>query len=255
MTNLLKNELIKVACQRKLVFFLGLIVCLILAPVLFTYISRFKIHDGQTYPLFFLGTITSLILPIFISMITADVFTEDYVSGNLSTILIHPVPRIKLLTAKVLAIYTVIVFTLIFTLLISYAFGTLFFGWGDTFVDRGIPYTSQEGIIITIGSYLMSSLPLLAFTLVVMLLALVFNSTSAVVGISISIVIFFSLTGLIITEVQPYLITTYFTQLGEILLISRSRDAAAQALKIISLYGITAYTLSAIIFKRRNLLY
>lgn len=255
MISLVKNELIKVIYQRKLAFFLGLIAAMILAPVLFTYISRFKIHDGQTYPLFFLGAVASLILPIFISIITADMFTEEYVSGNLSSILIHPVSRVKLLSAKVVTLYIIILIILMFTLLFSYATGSLFFGWGDSFIDRGITYTSSEGIAITLGSYLMASIPLLAFTLVVMLLALLLHSTSAVVGISISIIIFFSLTGLVITEIQPYLITTYFHYLGEVVMVARNWDAAWEALRIIAIYSIIPYGLGVLIFKKRNLLY
>lgn len=255
MVKLIKNELIKVVFQRKLAFFLGLILAMILAPVLFTYLTRFKIHDGQSYPLFFLGTVASLVLPIFISVITADMFTEEYVSGNLSNILIHPVSRVKLLTAKVLTLYVIILFILFFTLLFSYAVGTFFFGWGEALIDRGITYPPFEGVVITLGSYFLASLPLLAFTLVVMLLALLFHSTSAVVGISISIIIFFSLVGLVITEVQPYLITTYFNYLGEAVMVAKNREAALEAVKITALYGLVAYGIGAALFKKRNLLY
>jgi ABC-2 type transport system permease protein len=253
--NLIKNELVKMAFQRKFLFFLCLIAALILAPVLFTFISRFKIHDGQTYPLFFLGTMTSLVLPIFISIITADSFTEEYVSGSLSTILIHPVTRFQVLTAKVISLYMATVFVLLYTMFLAYAAGTLFFGWGEAFLDRGITYTAAEGAAITAGSYLLASLPLLAFTLVVMLLALVLHSTSAVVGLSIGIVIVFSLAGLIVTELQPYLITSYFNALGEAVMIAKDRLETLKALAMIAAYGFIPFGLSTLIFKKRNLLY
>lgn len=255
MLNLLKNEIIKVIYQKKILFLLIIILFIIFAPVLFTYISRFKVHDGQTYPLFFLGIITSLILPIFIAIITADMFTEDYVAGTLSTTLIHPVSRIKLLSAKAITLYIIILFTLAFTVLLSYALGTLFFGWGEAFLDRGIAYTWGEGVIITLGSYLISSLPLLAFALFVIFLAHLFHSVGAVVGISISLLILFSVTGVLVSEIQPYLLTTYFTQLGELILFSRNKGDIWAASTVIFLYGAVSYTLSALIFRRRNLQY
>ena len=255
MGNLVKNELVKVIYQRKIAFFLLLISVIIMIPVLFTFISRFKIHDGQTYPMLFLGAVTSLVLPIFISIVTADMFTEEYVSGNLSTILIHPVSRFKLLAAKALTLYLLILFLLLFTMTFSYAVGTLFFGWGDSFLDRGITYSSLEGAFITVGSYLASSLPLLAFTLVVMFLALIFHSTSAVVGIAISLIIVSSLAGLVITEIQPYLITTYFNHLGVVMLVERNPEAVLEALRVTAFYGILPFALGAFIFKKRNLLY
>jgi ABC-2 type transport system permease protein len=252
---LVKNEVIKVLHQRKLLFLFILIFLMVLAPILFTYISRFKVHDGQTYPLFFLGMITSLVVPIFISIITADMVTEEYVSGTLSTTLIHPVSRLKLLTAKVITLYLVILLALTYTMLLSYGLGSLSFGWGEAFLDRGIIYSSREGIIITLGSYLISSLPLLSFALFVVLLAHLFLSASAVVGISISLMILFSIVGLLVSEIQPYLLTTYFTHLGEMILFSPNREGTLRAITVILLYGIISFALSAFIFKRRDLHY
>jgi ABC-2 type transport system permease protein len=255
MIRLVKNEIIKVVYHKKLLFLVILIFLIVLAPVLFTYILRFKVHDGQTYPLFFLGIITSLVVPIFISIITADMFTEEYVSGTLSTTLIHPVSRLKLLTAKVVTLYMVILFALIYTMLISYGLGSLSFGWGEAFLDRGIAYSSTEGIIITLGSYLIASLPLLSFALFAVLLAHLFSSAGAVVGISISLMILFSIMGLLVSEIQPYLLTTYFTQFGELILFSQSSEETFTAMAVILLYGAASFTLSAFIFKRRDLHY
>lgn len=255
MIRLVKNEIIKVIRQRKLLFLLILIFLIVLAPVFFTYISRFKVHDGQTYPLFFLGMITSLVVPIFISIITADMVTEEYVAGTLSTTLIHPVSRLKLLTAKVITLYMVILFALTYTLLLSYGVGSLSFGWGEAFLDRGIVYSSTEGVIITLGSYLIASLPLLSFALFVVLLAHLFLSASAVVGISISLMILFSIVGLLVSEIQPYLLTTYFTHLSELILFSSNREGTLKAIAVILFYGVISFALSALIFNRRDLHY
>ena len=255
MIQLIKNEMIKLVYNKKLLFFLLLIFVMVLVPVLISFLTRIRFDSGQTYPMFLYGILTTLVLPIFLSVLVADMITEEHVSGGFSIILVHPVSRIKLLTAKAITLYMVILFILVFTLLLSYGIGTLFFGWGDQFIDRGIVYPTTRGILITAGSYIISSLPLLAYGLGVILLGLLFTGSGAVVAVSTSLVLVFSVAGLLVNDLQPFLISTYFISLSKLVFFYKSVPDIKIAGLVIFLYGLIPFIVSLVIIKRRNILY
>jgi len=253
--NLIKNEFIKLFANKKIHAFLGVIFIVELIPVLLSLFSVYKIQDGQTYPLFFFGITTTLILPIFLTIIISEMITEEYLTGTLSISLIHPVSRHKMIAAKTLTVVLTILLSLTFTMLLAYFIGTLLFGWGDAFLNKGITYTTSEGILLTVGTYLLSALPLLAYSMVIMFFALIFNSSAVVVGATLGLLITTTFAGYLVSEIQPYLISTYFNNFSYSLMFSNDMALLMMALKVIAFYGIVFYLLNSIILKKRDLVY
>ncbi len=153
-----------------------------------------------------LSYLATNIIPLFIIIMMSGMLTEEYVGGTLKLSLLHPVTRSRLLTAKICALAVPILIFLVFTLLAGYGLGTAFFGWGDRFIYQDLVYTTREGIIFTVSSYLISFLPTLAFSALVMLISLQFTSGGAAVGALIGLVITMSIAGQLFKVIQPFLI-------------------------------------------------
>ncbi len=255
MVNLIKNELLKIYWHKKLTYFLLFICLMQFLPLLFAFISSMKIHDGQTYPLFFVGIITSFLLPVFITVLVSEMITDEYVKGNFAVTLIHPVSRTKLLTAKAAALFLVINIVLAVSLITGYGIGTLLFGWGKEFVDHGVVYTTREGIFMTLGYYFYASLPLISFSFPVILLALIFQNSGLVVGITLGATFAAIILGLLVTEIQPYLINTYFTGLPQLLLSEAGLNDILRPVTVIFLYAFIPYLISLCLLNRRDILH
>ncbi len=228
-----------------------IIILIQIAPVLFIGVNVF---DGQTYPVSMLGILVSWLLPLFLIIIVAEIITEDYKIGMLSIILIHPVSRLKLLASKVLYLLLLTASILLFSMISAYIIGTICFGWGEEFVLRGISYSAAKGFFITLGSYLISIIPLLAFSIFIMLFALLLHNSALVVGISAGMLFLFFMLGEVVSELQPYLLTSYFSFFSHFYFYFNGNiNSLLSALGIVSLYGIIPYIISNIVFYRRDL--
>ncbi|MCK8817605.1 ABC transporter permease [Natroniella sulfidigena] len=218
--------------------------------------------NGQTTPFYMLNFMITNILPLFIIIFMADMITGEYVQGTLKLPLLHPVSRTKLLAAKAIAISIVLLSLLVFSLILSYVLGTAIFGWGDQFIyqeadqtiQEATTYSTSQGIIITLSSYLLSIYPLLAFGMLIMFLALLFNSSGVTAGISIGLIIFLSILGEVIEAIRPYLIINGFA-LFNILFVERDINYFTITLIVTTLYGIIFYLGSIYLFQNKDLQY
>lgn len=255
MIGLLKNEWLKLLHNKRFYGFLLLLLLLYLLPVLMTMMVRLNTYNGQVYPLIMFGVVTSFALPLFLIIFVTEIFTEEYLSGTLSLTLLHPTTRRQLITAKVIFTYLVILMLLVVSLSLGYFIGTVIFGWGSEFMARGMTYSMSEGVFITCTAYLSASLPLLAFSLLVLFLALVMQSGAAVVGVSAGLLFTFTMLQLLVDELSPLLINTYFNTLPFVLdYISNSSSLVFSVLFVIS-FGLIFYLLGLFVFTRRDMVY
>jgi ABC-2 type transport system permease protein len=245
---LTKNELIKTFAQKKLRNMLILQFLFGIAPLIIGFGS-----DGQSYPLFLHGLTVSWIIPIFITVLVTDMFTEEYTNGTLTLPLVHPVTRGELLAAKVLSLLILIFIILTATMVIGYVAGTVMRGWGSQFLYRGVARSSAKGIYLTILTYLCSVIPLFVFGLLVMLLAFLINNSGAVVGVSLGLILLFAFLGFLDSNINPYLVTYYFSSFPQSLLFAKNFPEAMLALKVMAVYGICSYASSIAIFLKRDL--
>lgn len=254
MINLIKNELLKIFFNRKFHIAMALISAIHLIPVILSFMSPYKIQDGQSYPLFFFGFIVYFVLPIFIPMVVADMIAEEYSSGTLSLTLIQPISRGELLLAKILSLYLTIIAVLIYALISAYLIGTIFFSWGAELIYRGVSYSTAEGIFLTTGLYLVSSFPFLSYGIGVILFAFLFQNTGGVVGVSIGLIIVcFAITGLM-PNIQSYFLSTYFGAFSHLMLLDPNIPERNLAVKVIGLHGVIFYLANFFVFSRKDLL-
>jgi ABC-2 type transport system permease protein len=253
MLNLVKNEMIKVFANKKIYAFLIIILLIELVPVFGSLMVKVSTFTGQTYPLFLHGLTVSWVIPIFIAVLISDMFTEEYVNGTLTLSLIHPVTRSEMIAAKAVSVLILILFLLVFTMFLAYVIGLAIFGWEPQFMIRGIEYSTLTGIQLTIYSFLSSAIPLLVFGIMVMFLALLFYSSGIVVGVSIGLMLLFAFLGYLLKEIEPYLITGYFSSFPNSLLFTGNNSEITMALKVMALYGIFFFAASITLFKKKDL--
>ncbi|KUO50839.1 MAG: hypothetical protein APF76_01270 [Desulfitibacter sp. BRH_c19] len=266
MFNLIKNEIYKIFKTKKIYVFMLVIFIYNFLPVLEQVTGAIEEADvvinGQNIAFYMLNFMITNIMPIFIIVSISDMITGEYVNGTLILPLTHSVSRIKLLTAKIIALFIPLAILLLFSLVLSYALGTAIFGWGDQFIfqevdqplQSAVVYSTQEGIIVTFASYMLSIFPLLAFGMMIMLLALHFNSSGVTVGISIGLLIFLSILGSAVERLMPYLITNGFS-LFKILYISRDMGEFIATSIVTAVYAIAFFLASVYIFNKKDLTY
>lgn len=256
MIRLVKNEMIKAIGSRKIHAFAVILLLIGIAPVIGSMLVKISTFDGQTYPLFLYGLTVSWVMPIFIIVLVSDMVAEDYVNGTLANSLIHPVTRGEVYAGKAVSMLAITLSLLVYTMILGYIIGTVFYGWGEEFMLRGgVRYPAAAGILITVSTFLSTAVPLWVFGVMVMFLALLVQSGGAVVAVSVGFMLLGAFLGFMVSEVQPYLVTTYFSSFANSLLLEKDYPAVMTALKVLAVYAVAFYTAGVVIFKKRDIVY
>ncbi|EEG77169.1 ABC transporter permease [Dethiobacter alkaliphilus] len=254
MRGLIKNEMLKFFTNRKLYAFLLIVFILYMVPVVMTFVVGMRTLDGQVFPLTMHGIVVSWAVPVFLIMLVAETFTEEYSSGTLSLSLVHPVSRTQFIVAKIISLFFIIFFLLFFALILAYGLGILFFGWSGQFMQQGIAYTAWQGISITVISFLAPVFPLLSFAAFIILVALLLSSSAAVVGLSMAVLLSYTMLDLIFSRLQPYLLSTYFISFGRLLTFPAGGESLRFAVIFIGSHGLI-FVLGALLhFNRKDIL-
>ncbi|MGH4124045.1 MAG: ABC transporter permease [Clostridium sp.] len=181
----LKNEIIKIISANK--FYI--ILLSILSSVILMAIVRisFKAENSsvslsvQTFLKSSLnGILIKPLLPIFMIIIVAEIFSEDYAQGTMKFSLLTPIKKKDLIIGKLafIALYSAVL--IIFSFIACYIIGILFFGFGDR-------NTAFDSLITNIKLYAVLILPLISFSMIMSLIAMFIKGTGAMIGAGIGI--------------------------------------------------------------------
>ena len=257
MTGLVKNEMYKVIKQKKFYIFMGIIFILIVLNALSVSTLQSKlvseIFNGQSFPLNILNWI-SLIIVIFITVLIADLVTDEHKNGTLKLSLIRPITRNNLITAKLISLFVTLLIIQVFTFSISYIIGTIFFGWGHNLTFIGTEFNIFNGLLFTLVSYMFTILPYMAFGTIILFISLLSSSVGVTIAISLGSWFLISLVGQMFTETSPYIITTYFNFYVEFVNDIVVKDILVGFAVILG-YGIIFSLASLLLFKKKNILY
>lgn len=279
MIALIKNEIYKIFKLKKTYIFMGVTLVMMLLNYMSIMILKTTAKNdqstkgledlvggmsGQNFPLQMLNSMSTIIC-IYIIVLLADIITDEYRNGTLKLSLLRPVLRINLLFSKVAGLLAGILSLQIFTLVVSYILGTLFFGWGDMLkmtttelangqlVTKTIELTTAHGIWFTIGSYFLEILPFLAFGMIVFLISIIFSSMGATIGASLGIWIVLQFISQLINDAKPYIINTYYTFYYE---FAKEPDwkKIVTGFCVIAVYLIVPFLAGVFVFKKRDIL-
>ena len=209
--NLLKNEVYKLLKKKKLYIFMLIITGMTLIPII---VSKFDggdiVFKVNTLPLENLAWSTEMIIPIFISILVADMITNEYSEGTMKLNLVNGVSRTELIFSKVLTLFLVITGLVLFTMAVSYVSGSFFLEWGVPFEFNDLLLSEGSGILYTFILYLLSVIPLTAYSLIIIFLGLKLESGGSLVGVSIGIIFIMNTIRQLSTIFRPFIISDYF---------------------------------------------
>jgi len=255
MLRIIGNEVSKIFAQKKIIAFMFIVVAFSLLPAVEWALGEADvIFTGQNLPLYMLATVNSII-PIYLIVSLGDLISDEYVNGTLKIPLLHPVSRAKLLTGKLLAQIVPAALLSFLGMAAAYGIGTLLFGWGEGFLYNESAASAGTGILLTLGSYLVSLLPLMVFAAVVMFFCLQLPSGGAAVAASIGVLLFLSLLGQLLDSIRPYLIITYFHEFSNYLFFTGDAGKILLSLAVMAVYGVMFYFGSILFFRKKDLLY
>jgi len=264
MLNSIKNELSKSFSQIKMFIFIIVLAGAPLVGAIGFKLLKSQITDpkelemlsfsGMSFPLQMLGGLVDFLIPIFIIILVADKITEEYKQGTLILPLITPISRTKLLLSKILTIGIEI--TVLFCVLFgsSYLFGIIFFGYESGFSHGLLSLSTVNGVLYTLGSFALTGLILFIFSLIVIMLSLIFKSSGSLIGISVGMIFVMQMMSLLGKNFSKLLISNYFKFYMTIFYPMETLDYLIGIL-IIMLYGIVGIVLSFTIFKKKDLIY
>ena len=215
MLNLLYIELYKIFHQRKIYIFYIIIMAF---SFLFVFVTKnLPSADGTTIPLLLLQTVASLIIPIFTIIFQTDLFISEFRDGNMKLLLTRPISRPQLFFAKVLCLLVLVGSLYLLTFILSYILGGTMIGFHMVLDNEGGWSMFFNDMFQTSLMYLVSVIPMLAFGLLVGILAMFIKSNGTFITVSIIAIFAMSIVGDLFKKVQPYMITTYFTSTTKLL--------------------------------------
>ncbi|TJY42212.1 hypothetical protein E5161_09385 [Cohnella pontilimi] len=173
------NEWVKMSARKKTIFFLGLIAIIpfLGLPVVLRLQNGLGITAvaGAHYPINILNMLTLFVLPLMIFMSVSDMFSGEFGDRTIRSVLLRPVGRFKIFTAKVLAAFGLIA-------------AGLMLGWlSSTIASFFLPASEgmAGGIANSALAYAVAALPMFALCTVAVFIAQFFKNASGALAICI----------------------------------------------------------------------
>jgi ABC-2 type transport system permease protein len=196
------NEMEKLWVQKRTKFMLTLAVLIpTMASLMIGKLQStlgITVQSGSDFPLLMLNAFTSLILPIFIFLLAAELFSGEAEVGTMKNILVRPISRANVFASKVLAIaiYTMICLGLIWLISVPAGF----------FMDRS---QGVSGFFNSVLAYPTSLVPMLAVGFLAVMVSQWLNSGIGALALCIFIFITAKLLPFIFPQVAMWSIFSY----------------------------------------------
>lgn len=231
MFSVFSNELYKIFHSKKIYVFSAIIVAL--AGIMFLGDMPIKASDLLVKE--FLITL----LPIFFAIIIAESFTEEYKAGTLKLTLLHPISRTHYLLGKILALIPIGLF------LVGLS-GIL--GFLVDFIKLGSSGININNVADLFAKGVLSLFPILAFSMIILLLSLILNSSGAVIGGTFGFMILFQLLAVFAGKynMENLIITNYFNMFFD-------GSNGITGLGVVAAYLLGFLVLSLVFFNRKDI--
>jgi len=205
----IKNELTKLFNHKK--YFVFMVIGVIIS-VFWSFLGNMIVKGlsalagGMVYmelgftPTSSLPLFARVLLPLLIFMGVSDLFTGEFADSTVKASLIRPLHRVKLFSAKALAVLTYTALYLGVILVVGVVTGLI----------SGAVRT-PAAFLGAAGSYALTLIPLAVLTAFAVMVSLMFKSGSLVMFLLILSMLFFSALPLIIPRINDLLFTNYLT--------------------------------------------
>lgn len=155
--------------------------------------------SSSEFPILVLSVVVNSILPLFTALVAIDSFSGEYSQNTMKISLTRPITRLKLFSSKIAAIMVFILINLIFVMIFSSLTG---------FIFNSNHFTVQAGLKILV-SYLVTLMPMLVLTLIIVFFSNVLRSGIAVFFLSVLVFIGFKAIELVFSGYSGIIFTSF----------------------------------------------
>jgi ABC-2 type transport system permease protein len=194
------NETQKLFLKKKTIVSLLIIALISFLPAFFITSIKQKLIfialDSINYPSIILSILTNLLLPLFIFMVSAELFSGEVADGTMKLVLIRPISRLKIFISKNIAIGFYILSCLVIALFVS-------------IISSMLLKLPIDHILNVISTYLMDIIPAFVFMIFAILVVQFFKSSSTALISGILVYIGIQILTLFISGLNNILFTNY----------------------------------------------
>lgn len=200
-----KNEIFKIFSKKKFVF-LSLLSIFITLSVVAANLTANKRLGGpllnySTIPVTVLDFLTSVVLPLFILMLTSDLFSGEFSDNSIILSLVRPITRSKLYLSKIIAMGVSILILLIGTFVVSEIASLIGGNINSCLMKLPSNFTA----------YVSAFVPMVFLAIITAFAAQFTKNGSLTVVIMILSLIIISAASIFFPEIKPFMPTTYLT--------------------------------------------
>lgn len=154
--------------------------------------------SSMEFPILVLSVVVNTILPLFTALVTIESFSGEFSQNTMKITLTRPVSRLKFFTAKLTAIIIFILANLVFVMVFSILAGCLFNTNTFTFA----------GIIKIVVSYMVTLMPMVVLSIIIIFFANIISSGIGVFFISILTFVVFKGLGVVFYRYSGMFLTS-----------------------------------------------
>ncbi len=137
--------------------------------------------SSMDFPILVLSVVVNTILPLFTALVTIDSFSGEFSHNTMKIALTRPITRLKFFVSKLTAIMLFVLANLLFVMIFSIIAGFLFNSNSFTL----------NGIVRILSSYIVTLMPMMVLSLIIVLFTNIIKSSVGVFFLSIFVFIIF----------------------------------------------------------------
>lgn len=195
------------------------------------------------FSLLVLSVFSVTVLPLFSVLTAIDLFSGEIGTNTLKLVVTMPVSRIRIFSAKLLALAGFILFALLSVLLFSIISGLIF----------NKPEFEPIGLIRLLTAFIVTLLPVFVFSLIAVLLSNVLKSGTGVFFVCMLIYLVFIVAGTLFGGISGFLITSLFDWYKLFIADYFPFIKILKELILMTGFGVMLYTLGLYFFDKREL--
>jgi len=259
-------ELRKLVSQKRTYLGLGLAAIL---PIIFVVAQSLRSdhgHDqgnifashitqsGLATPVLMLLFLSVFMLPLIAALVAGDIVAAEDGNGTLKTILTRSVERGQVFAAKLFAAMTYATVAVYLAATVATVAGVAAWGFHSVTSFSGTVVPAPKALLLVYAANTCYLIPLLTISCIGVLLSTVArNSAGAVVG-TVGVTLVLAIVGQIpgLTGLQPYLLTTQYSNWQGLLRTPTDWEPVLHALWVCGLYAIPCVLAAYLVFLRRD---
>lgn len=239
------NELEKIFLRKRAVIFMLAVALMGFLSVFFISTIRAKLvfiaMDSVSFPLLVLGVITNIFLPLYIFMLSAEVFSGEIADRSIKLTLLRPISRFKIYVSKNIAIIIYILINLL-VMLIATILSSLFLK------------TSFANMHLTqvIFSYIIDVIPAAVLAIFASLIAQFFKSSNGAIITMLCLYFLIRVISLLVSRFNNMMFTTYLNWSSMWFSSGATLLRGFNTLLMLLAYGIIFLTLGFYFFDKKE---